>query len=153
MQQTMEDGTTHHWVEQWIVHQSQTHQRRRQHALKARIERTRKALARLRPRRDENADQLLARANQLLTKHKTASFFDLGIKTTVTEHKRYLKRGRPSANTPFELITQTRLSLTFSQIDSTISQAHALAGWRIFVSNMPGGFGGTDLYETRYTKE
>lgn len=137
MQQTMEDGTMHHWTEQWLVHQSQTHQRRRQHALKARIERTHNALTRLRPRRDENADQLLARANQLLTKHKTASFFNLDIETTVTERKRYLKRGRPSATTPFELITETRLSLTFSKIDSAIAQAHTLAGWRIFVSNVP----------------
>jgi transposase len=133
--QALADGQLHSWQEQCFVTQSIAHAQRQRQALAQRLLRSEQALQRLRPQAQENPEAFKQRAHHLLQQQQTADFFTLAVKETHSERKRYLRRGRPTATTPYAMVSTTTLSLTYQRQSQAIETAEQMAGWRVYVSN------------------
>ena len=129
------DGTSHEWTEQWFVSQSLAHAERAKISLKRRLSQSVDKLGSLRPKAEETAAEFEQRANQLLKQRKMEDYLAITVQETVTTTKRYLKPGRPTPNTPYQLIEQHQLSLEVEIAEAALDEAYRLAGWRVYVSN------------------
>lgn len=129
------DGISHEWTEQWFVSHSFAHAKRTQASLSRRLSQTVDKLSSLRPKAEETAAQFQRRANQLLKRRKMEDYLALTVQETVTTTKKYLKPGRPTSNSPFQLVEQRHLSLEVQIDETALDEAYHLAGWRVFVSN------------------
>ncbi len=130
------DGTSHQWTEQWFVSQSFAHAERTKASLKRRVWQTVDKLHSLRPKPEETATQFQHRADQLLKQRKMGNYVTVTLLETVTTTKRYLKPGRPTADSPYRLIEQHHLSLDVQIDEVTLDEAYRLAGWRVYVTNV-----------------
>lgn len=128
-------GVSHTWQEQWFVTRSDSLREKQQAALQRRLTRTRQELERLRPSQDETELAFSERVTKVLTKRDVTAYFDVKVQETIYIRKRYLKKGRPGSQTPYELETTSRLNLVVTRQEEAIVQAMQLAGWRIHVSN------------------
>lgn len=128
-------GVSHTWQEQWFVTRSDSLREKQQAALQRRLTRTRQELERLRPNQDETELAFSERVTKVLTKRDVTAYFDVKVQETIYIRKRYLKKGRPGSQTPYELETTSRLNLVVTRQEEAIVQAMQLAGWRIHVSN------------------
>ena len=61
------------------------------------------------------------------------------VTTTIETNIRtsYVKKGRPSANSPTQEVTQIELTLSSERQILAIAEAEQLAGWRLYVTNAP----------------
>jgi transposase len=123
------------WTEQCFITRSEAHAKRQQQALEERLRRTEQTLQRLRPQPQESAAAFAGRAQQVLEAQQTTECFSLSVQEEVREQKRYLRRGRPTAQTPCEIITDSQLALRVQRQPQAIEQAQQRAGWRVYVSN------------------
>ncbi len=130
-------GNPHTWTERWVVTQSTAHAQRQQQALRARLVKTQTQLTRMRAKATETAAQFVARAEHVLTRQRVTGLLHITVTETVTTKKHYLKRGRPGPNTPYELQEHRRLHLQVQPDPDAIAQQWHLAGWRIYVTNVP----------------
>lgn len=133
----LDDGQTVTWDEQCFVIQSYAHAKRQKQAIQERVQRTKLALERIRPKQDESIEAFQLRADNVLRQNRTASFFTLTATEQTITRKRYLRRGRPGPKTPFEMVEEHKLVLQIAQDDNAIDSARQLAGWRVFVNNSP----------------
>jgi transposase len=129
------DGTAHEWTEQWFVSQSFAHAKRAKVSLSRRLSQTVDKLNSLRPKAEETAAEFQWRANQLLKQRKMEDYLTVTVQETVTTTKKYLKPGRPTPNSPFQLVEQRHLALAVQIDEAAVDEAYRLAGWRVFVSN------------------
>lgn len=129
------NGADFTWQEQWFVVQSASLVKKQQAGLQRRLARTSQELQQLRPDKDETAAMLAARVDKILAKRNVALYFDVKVQETIQVRKRYLQKGRPGPQSPYELETQSRLSLLIERQEETIAQAMQQAGWRIHVTN------------------
>lgn len=128
-------GLTYTWSEQWFVTRSHSLRKRQQATLTRRLERTETELRRLRPKEGETAAAFSQRVDKVLGKRGVADYFLVKVQESILIRKHYLKPGRPGVNTPYELESSSRLSLSLQRQEARIAQAMQLAGWRIHVSN------------------
>lgn len=135
MSQPLANGTDYTWPEQWFVSQSASLAKKQQAGLQRRLARTSEDLQRLRPNKDETAAMLAARVDKLLAKRNVALYFDVKVQERIQVRKRYLQKGRPGPDSPYELEAQSRLSLLIARQEEAIAQAMQQAGWRIHVTN------------------
>ena len=135
MQVELESGDTHQWVEQWMVTQSTAHARRQRKALRARLDKATQALKHLKPKEKENAAEFQARAEQILHRYKVTDLISLTVEETITSQKRYLNPGRPTLDSPYQIVEQHQLQLHRQYDMPAIKQQLRLAGWRIYVAN------------------
>ncbi len=131
------DSTSHEWTEQWFVSQSFAHAERTKASLQRRVSQTVAKLNSLRPKSEETAAEFQQRADQLLKQRKMGDYITVTLLETVTTTKRYLKPGRPAANSPYRLIEQCHLSLEVQLDEAALDEAYRLAGWRVYVTNVP----------------
>ena len=96
------DKQTYQWKERWLVIRSDNHAKRQKKQLLKRIETAEKELKKLYPKATEGKDELAARANKVIEKHKVSDFLSVSISDRITYRKRYLKRGRPGPTSPYE---------------------------------------------------
>jgi transposase len=136
MQVELADGHPHQWTEQWMVTQSTAHARRQRKALRARLEKADRALKRLKPKKEERAAAFQARAEQILQRYKVTDLISLTVEETITHHKRYLNPGRPTPDSPYQVVEQRQLQLHPHHDVTAIKRQLRLAGWRIYVSNV-----------------
>ncbi len=54
---------------------------------------------------------------------------DIQVDEMVSQQKRFLKRGRPTPDTPFEVIETRQLQLNFAINQEQIEKEELLAGW------------------------
>jgi len=135
MNYTRPDQSLVTWDEQWFVTRSYTLAERQQATLHRRLTSTEEELRRLRPHKDESLPAFTHRAHQILRKRQMDGFLQVNVSETTTTRKRYVKRGRPSPDSPVTLETSSHLSLTVVRDEQALTTALATAGWRIHVSN------------------
>ena len=130
------DGTQHTWTERWLVTQSSAHARRRRKALRKRLDKATDRLRRMRVKPDESTAEFQARAEQVLEKYRVGELLVVEAVETVTAKKRYLRPGRPTPNTPHEIVEQRQVRLHVQHNIIAIAEQLQLAGWRIYVANV-----------------
>lgn len=135
MEHELSPNLSHTWQEQWFVTQSDSLRKKQQAGLQRRLTRTSQELESLRPKQDETELTFSERAAKVLVKRDVAAYFDVKVQETICIRKRYLKKGRPGPQTPYELETASQLNLVVTRQEEAIEAAMQLAGWRIHVSN------------------
>jgi transposase len=128
---------THIWTERWFVVRSDSHAQRQNKARYERLKKAKIALNRLAPKPEEELSHFSERALKVLKKYSLSHVIDIQVKEIVNQQKHYLKRGRPTPDTPYEMIETRQLKLSFSINQERIKNEDFLAGWRIYVTNVP----------------
>ena len=75
------------------------------------------------------------------------------VHETVTQQKHYIGAGRPGPNRPFELREVCHLQVTFEHDEVALAEVLTLAGWRIYVTNVPAETLSPDQAITYYRDE
>jgi len=153
MTTTLDDGTQHTWEERWLVTRSDALAKQKQKTWKKRLQRAETKLTRLKVQKGERAAALLARAESIVEHHKMTDIVTVQVHETVTQEKHYIGPGRPGPNRPFELREVRHLHVTFGRDDAALTEASTLAGWRIYVTNVPVGILSLDRAITYYRDE
>lgn len=135
MEAPMEESNSHKWTERWMISRSDSHAARQKKAFKDRLTKAAEKLNKLKPKKDENAEKYLARAQKILKEKKLEDAVFLKVKESITHKKKHKGRGRPGPNTPFTMIEIRKLKLSIQHNESAINQYLSLAGWRIYVTN------------------
>jgi transposase len=131
------ENQEHSWSERWLVMRSTAHAEREQHALKQRLTKTKARLRRMRAKKDETCAAFQARAQHLIDQQDLTDILHVTVTEQITQQKRYLRPGRPTADTPFEIREQRTCHLQYRQDAAALELRLRVAGWRIYVTNMP----------------
>jgi transposase len=137
MQCSLEDGTVHTWTERWLVTQSLAHARRIRTGLQERLTKTTAELGQLKARTDETRDSFQARAERIIKQRQLDDLLTVTVVERMTTRKEYENRGRPGANSPYTLVEERHWELDLQPNSSAIEEQRLLAGWRIYVINLP----------------
>ena len=133
----LEDRETHPLIEQWMVSRSDAHADRQEKSFQGRLEKAISKISRLKPKTDETADSFQARADQILQNQELQDYLRVEVEDSVTLQKKYIGKGRPGPNTPFTKVEIRKLSIRVQRDEVEIEQFQRLAGWRIYVTNVP----------------
>ena len=125
------------WTERWLVAQSTAWAQRQQHAILGRMARAEADLARLRVKKGERAAAMRERIDALVKRHDVAAWLQVTVTETATVQRRSGRKGRPSAAAPSEAVTTYQVQWSSQRDEMALQEAHALAGWRIYVTNSP----------------
>ncbi len=131
------DGEIHEWGEQWMISQSDAHAKRKIKGFETRQANAEERLKKLKVRKDESLSAFQNRAEQILKKHKVQDFISLNATEFVKRKRKYIGRGRPGPDRPYKMEKIRELTLTFEHNENAIDEFKTLAGWRIFVTNVP----------------
>lgn len=137
MTTSLGDGTSHTWTERWLITRSEAHAARQQKRLRQHLAKVETQLRNLKPQQDETAAELLSRAEALVKRYQLADVITVQVHQTVTQEKRYLGRGRPGPNRPFDMLEVRHVHVTCQRNEAAVADRLALAGWRIYVTNVP----------------
>jgi len=129
------DGCTHTWTERRLVTQSTAQATRQRQTLQARLHKAEEKLRRLRIKKEEDLPAFQARAERVLHQHTVTGWLTVAVEETLTEKKRYLGRGRPGPQRPYQMVTERQVRLHVQRNEAAIAKALTLAGWRIYVTN------------------
>jgi len=72
-----------------------------------------------------------------LKNYKLQDYLDIEVDESVTSQKKYIGRGRPDPNTSFRTVEIRKFSIGVKRNEVAIEQFESLAGWRIYVTNVP----------------
>lgn len=133
----LEDGRTHTWTERWVVTRSDALAQRRQHQLRARLDKAEAELAQLNTKTWTTAAELEQAAQRILDQRKVGHLLSGQVRETVTHQTRYIGRGRPGPNRPVEVVEVHHFQLTFARNQAAWEEDVQLAGWRVHVTNTP----------------
>jgi transposase len=133
----LESGNAHNWIEQWFVVQSHTYANTQKKACLSRIEKAEVELQRLKPKKNETVDQFGQRAEKIIKNRKCEGLITLEVEQTITHQEKYLGRGRPKPDSPKTVVEVREFSLRFHRNPTAVDEAMTLAGWRIYVTNVP----------------
>jgi transposase len=100
------------------------------------LERAESQLNNLKAKKEESAAALLARAEGVVKRCKMTGVISVQVHETVTQEKRYIGPGRPGPNRSFELQEKRHLHIAFERNEAALAEILALAGWRIYVTNV-----------------
>ena len=128
--------TQHTWTERWLVTQSTAHAQRQREALQARLVKAADKLNHMRLKADESAPGLQARAERVIEQYRVKTLLTVVVTETITQEKHYLRPGRPTADTPCEMVKQRHVKLGVQRNDIAITEQLQLTGWRIYVTNV-----------------
>jgi transposase len=137
MECTLEDGTNHTWSERWLVTQSLAHARRQRIGLDERLSKATTELGHLKAGEDETAANYQARAERIIKHRQLERMLTVTVLESTITKKQYENRGRPGKNSPYTLVEERQLKLEFQRNDAAIEEQRLLAGWRIYVVNLP----------------
>lgn len=132
-----EGNEKYQWQERWLISRSDAHAERQKKSLDGRLEKAEKALFKLTKKKKETEEVFQHRADNILKKYRVTKCIDIQIVKEITQKKRYLKKGRPTKNTPYEMIDIITLNALPKRNAKAIEEEKKLAGWRICVSNLP----------------
>lgn len=130
-----EEGIKLNLQEQWFIVQSEAMAARQKKAFKGRLKKAEQDRSKLKPKTDEDKKSFQERAEKIIKKYSCEEVIEIKVKNVITHQKSYKKRGRPTSNTPYELIEIRQLNLSFKVNQSVVEENLALAGWRIYASN------------------
>lgn len=135
MQAPLDDGTMHSWQERWVVSCSHAHAQRQEKAFQDRLAKAEDKLSKLKAKSKDNDDSLRTKAEKIVQACGVMEYVGFEIDASVTARKKYIGRGRPGPQTPFEMVEIRNLSLSVHRNEEAIAQHRQLAGWRIFATN------------------
>ena len=90
----------------------------------------------LKAKSKDTADSFRMKAEKILQACNVEDYLRLEINEAITTQKKYIGRGRPGPETPFEMVDTKSLTLVVHRNEEAIEQFRLLAGWRIFVTNV-----------------
>jgi transposase len=125
------------WHERVFVMSSDKLGRRQQQGLAARLQRTERALRKLKTDAKMELVQLMAQSQALLTRNDVGAYLDVTWTPHTKQTKHYLKRGRHGPDSPFEMVETVTWQLQITRNDDAITTFNQLAGWRLYVTNAP----------------
>jgi transposase len=102
-----------------------------------RINQAKTALDKLTMKPGHLQELLNYKIKNILKRYRVNDFFSTTIKEETQTETRHVGRGRPSKNSPTQVVTKVCLQLHIQQIDDAIEEAETLAGWRLYVTNPP----------------
>jgi transposase len=82
-------------------------------------------------------DGFRARAESIIKAQKVEDAISLDVTESISHEKKYAKKGRPTANGPYKMVEIRILHVDFKRREAEIEQFLNLAGWRIYVTNIP----------------
>jgi transposase len=126
----------HTWAERWLITKSTAHARRQRRALHARLDKAGNRLNRIRVKPDESASDFQARAEQVIEQYRLEGLLTIEVTETIAQERRYLRPGRPTSDTPYEIVEQRQVQLYVRRNLVAITEEMRLAGWRIYVTNV-----------------
>ncbi len=135
--ETISDEKVHEQTEQWMISQSYAHAKRKIKGFEKRQAKADGGLKKLKPKKDENLSEFQKRAELILKKYKVRDFILPEVTESVKRKRKYIGRGRPGPNRPYKMEKIRKSALSFKHNDKAIEEFKALAGWRIFVTNVP----------------
>jgi transposase len=131
------NGEVYPLVEQWMVTRSDAHAERQIQSLLARIEKTESKVCSLKPKSNETADAFETRAKKILENAKLQDCLHVEVNETITLEKKYTGKGRPGSDSPFKTVEVHKISIQVQRNEVAIEEFKLLAGWRIYVTNVP----------------
>ena len=137
MQCTLEDGTVHTWAERWLVTQSLAHAHRQQKGLQERLTKATAELGHLKAQLDETRESYQTRAERIIKQRQVEGLLTVVAVESTNTKKQYENRGRPGKNSIYSLVEERHLHLEFQSDENAIEEQRCLAGWRIYVINIP----------------
>lgn len=125
------------WHERYLVAYSHVLATAQIRGLHQRLDKAETALKKLKKSPGQDLEVLNAQVAAILKRHRVKEF--LIVTTTIETNIRtsYVKKGRPSANSPTKEVTQIELTLESERQILAIAEAEQLAGWRLYVTNAP----------------
>jgi transposase len=125
------------WHERYLVAYSHVLATAQIRGLHERLDQAETALKKLKKSPGKDLEVLNAQVAAILKRHRVKEF--LIVTTTIETNIRtsYVKKGRPSANSPTQEVTQIELTLSSEHQILAIAEAEQLAGWRLYVTNAP----------------
>lgn len=133
---TLEDGTPHSWTERWLVTRSDALAQRRQETWEKRLRQAQSKLSDLKAKQGESAAAVLARAEGIVKRYKLTGIITVQVHETIATEKCYIGPGRPGPNRSFKVHEVSQVQVTFARDDAAWAEVLALAGWRIYVTNV-----------------
>lgn len=136
-QMDFDNVIAHRWQERWMVTCSHAHAQRQKKSFDSRMDQAESKLSKLKPKEKDTPESFRIRAEKILQTQGVEGYFHLEVNESITEQKKYIGRGRPGPKTPFEMVVIRSLALVFYRNEEHIDQFQKLAGWRIYVTNVP----------------
>jgi len=130
-------GEIQSFEEQWLVTRSDAHAQRQIESFIMRIDKTIRKISALKPKANETADSFQARAEKILENAKLHDCLLVEVNEDITFQKKYTSKGRPGPNSPFTTVEVRKLSVQVHRNEAAIEEFKLLAGWRIYVTNVP----------------
>lgn len=135
----LENGNPYQWTEQWMVTRSDAHADRQLKSFQERLDKATAVVNGLKPKPDETIDAFKARAEQVVKKYNLQDYLKIEVVESVVIQEKLIGRGRPGPDRPTKTITTRKRSLQIHRDEALIFQFDQLAGWRIYVTNVPEG--------------
>jgi transposase len=125
------------WQERYLVTFSNILAVAQIRGLHQRLDKAQAALDKLQKTPGKDLEVLNGKVSAILKRHRVKEF--LTVTTTVETNitTSYVKKGRPSANSPTQEVTQIEFKLKSDRQILAIEEAEKLAGWRLYVTNAP----------------
>ena len=137
MQCILEDGTVHTWTERWLVTQSLAYAHSQQKRLQERLTKATAELGCLKARPEETRETYQTRAERILKQRQLEGLLTVTAVESKISKKQYENRGRPGENSPYTVVEERHLQLDIQTNVTAIEEQRLLAGWRIYVINLP----------------
>ncbi|MBA3789601.1 IS1634 family transposase [Patescibacteria group bacterium] len=125
------------WHERYLVVYSPSLATAQIRGQQQRLEQAQTALEKLAANPGKELEQLNLKLEAILNRHRVREFFSVTLTSEVRSQNRYVGRGRPTANSVTEEVTQSQLCLQLERNTNAIEEAKQLAGWRLYVTNAP----------------
>ena len=132
-----ETGKWVRWHERYLVVYSTSLASAHIRGLHQRLNQAQTALDKLAAKPGEQLEQLEAKVEALLKRHRVSEFLAVTTTAQTSIQTRHVRRGRPAANAPTQQVTRIQLQLQVHRQPLAIEQAEQLAGWRLYVTNAP----------------
>ena len=100
-----------------------------------RLEKAQIALAKLAAKPGEDLEHLNQRVETIQKRYRTRELLNVTTTAETFTETRYIRRGRPTPESPTEQIERRRLQLVVQVQSEAIEQFKQLAGWRLYVTN------------------
>jgi transposase len=130
-------GEIHSFKEQWLVTRSDAHAQRQIQSFMTRIDKAISKISNLKPKANETADSFQARADKIVENAKLHNYLHVKVNEAITVQKKYTAKGRPGPNSPFTTVEVRTISVQAQRNEAAIEDFKVLAGWRIYVTNVP----------------
>ncbi len=127
----------HRWLERWLVIRSHALAARQIKGLEQRLQKAEKALTQFASKPGTDAQSLQEKVDRLLESDRVKEYLLVTINKQIRYPKVYDTPGRPGRDSSCRRVRQTTLTLTYQRQETALAEFHALAGWRLYVTNAP----------------